>query len=308
MHPNRYPDISTKNQTIIDTASINGSNRIILPPDTPRIEIETLTERFPNAIKGAREHNLNRICYLNESDHDIGFVASGLGSAYLEHALYELELQGRIPILKLGLTHPVDEEIVREFASHVREMYVVEEKRPLLEKDIKAIVSRFYQNGEMDRLVQVWGKEFPDGLEGIPDSLGLNPSILIERLIPLLRHKLGGKDKSTAVNPEALTREEQCLEQVNAYQVDIPARTPYFLSRMPTSRFCERFQRDCRSVYRCEIYGEAARTISGRSRLSWRYRMLFNAQIRTVSPPNAQPFWNGARRRGWCWHRSIHQE
>lgn len=242
VHPNRYPEISTKNQTIIDTALINGSNRIILPPDTPRIEIETLTERFPNAIKSAREHNLNRICYLNESDHDIGFVASGLGSAYLEHALYELELQGQIPILKLGLTHPVDEDIVREFASHVREMYVVEEKRPLLEKDIKAIVSRFYQNGEMDRLVQVWGKEFPDGLEGIPDSLGLNPSILIERLIPLLRHKLGGKDKSTAVNPEALTREEQCLEQVNAYQVDIPARTPTFCPGCP--------HRDSASVFK----------------------------------------------------------
>ena len=242
VRPNRYPDISTKNQTMIDTALIDGSNRIILPPDTPRIEIETLTERFPNAIKSAREHNLNRICYLNDSEHDIGFVTSGLGSSYLEHALYELEFQGRIPILKLGLTHPVDEEIVREFASHVREIYVVEEKRPLLEKDIKAIVSRFYQNGEMDGLVQVWGKEFPDGLEGIPSSLGLNPSILIQRLIPLLRHKFNGKGKSIAIDSEVFAREEQQLEQVNAHQVDIPARTPTFCPGCP--------HRDSASVFK----------------------------------------------------------
>ena len=242
LRPNRYPETSTKNQTVIDTALINGSNRIILPPDTPRIEIETLTERFPNAVKSAREHNLNQIYHLNDSEHEIGFIASGLGYSYLEHALYELEFQGQIPILKLGLTHPVDEEIVREFASHVREVYVVEEKRPLLEKDIKAIVGRFYQNGEMDRLVQVWGKEFPDGLEGIPDSLGLNPTILIQHLIPLLRHKFGGKDKSVAVDPEVLTREEQHLEQVKAHQVDIPARTPTFCPGCP--------HRDSASVFK----------------------------------------------------------
>ena len=241
VRPNRYPDISTKNQTVIDTTLINGSNRIILPPDTSRVEIETLTERFPNAIKSAREHNLNRIYNLNDSEHEIGFVTSGAYS-YLEHALYELEFQGRIPILKLGLTHPVDEEIVREFAAHVREIYVVEEKRPLLEKDIKAIVSRFYQNGEMDRLVQVWGKEFPDGLEGIPDSLGLNPTILIQRLIPLLRHKFGGKDKSIAIDPAVFAREEQYLEQVKGQKVDIPSRTPTFCPGCP--------HRDSASVFK----------------------------------------------------------
>ena len=160
LRPNRYSETSTKNQTELNTALINGSNRIVLPPDTSRIEIETLTERFPNAIKSAREHNLNRICYLNDSEHEIGFVTSGLGYSYLEHALYELEFQERVPILKLGLTYPVDEDIVREFASHVREIYVIEEKRPLLEKDIKAVVSQLYQNGEMDRLVQVWERNF----------------------------------------------------------------------------------------------------------------------------------------------------
>ena len=95
LRPNRYPETSTKNQTVIDTELINGSNRIILPPDTPRIEIETLTERFPNAIKSAREHNLNRMSYLNDSEHEIGFIASGLAYSYLEHALYELEFQGQ---------------------------------------------------------------------------------------------------------------------------------------------------------------------------------------------------------------------
>ena len=254
LHPNRYPEINTKNQTMINTELINGSNRVILPPDTPRMELETLEGRFPNAIKIAREHHLNQIYYLSESQHEMGFVTSGLAYSYLEHALHELEFQGRIPILKLGLTHPLDEEIVRQFAGRVREIYVIEEKRPLLEKDVKAIVSQLYQNDEIDRYVPVWGKEFPMGLDGIPESLGLNPSILIQRLIPLLRHKssakiripglssLGRVAKGIEIDPDVFSREEKRIEQVSSHHVQIPARTPTFCPGCP--------HRDSASVFK----------------------------------------------------------
>ena len=230
LRPNRYPEINAKNTVTLNTNLIDGANRVVLPPDSARIEIETLEKRFPNAIKTAREYNLNQIYNLNGIQHDIGFVTSGLTYAYLEHALHELELQGQIPILKFGLTHPIDKEIVREFAAHVREIYVIEEKRPLLEKDIKAIVSELYQSGEIDRFVQVWGKEFPYGLEGIPEVLGLNPSILIQRLIPLLRQKSATKIE---INPEVLSREEKRIQQVNSQDVQIPARTPTFCPGCP---------------------------------------------------------------------------
>lgn len=248
LHPNRYPDISANDTTTLNTDDINIDNRVVLPPDSARIEIETLARRFPNAIETARDHNLNQIYNLNGTQHEMGFVTSGVAYTYLEHALHELEIQGQIPILKLGLTHPVDTEIVRQFSAGVREIYVVEEKRPLLEKDIKAIVGDLYQNGEMDRFVQVWGKQFPNGLGGIPESLGLNPSILIQRLIPLLRWKtrtdsafsskeLEGREEEKPaqiyINENALSREEKRIDQVNSYEVQIPARTPTFCPGCP---------------------------------------------------------------------------
>ena len=161
LHPNRYPDINANHTTTLDTDDINIDNRVVLPPDSARIEIETLERRFPNAIETARRRNLNQIYNLNGTRHEMGFVTSGVAYTYLEHALHELEIQGQIPILKLGLTHPVDTEIVRQFSAGVREIYVVEEKRPLLEKDIKAIVGDLYQTGAIDRHVQVWGKTIP---------------------------------------------------------------------------------------------------------------------------------------------------
>ena len=230
LRPNRYPEINAKNKLTLDTDLIDSSNRVVLPPDSARIGVETLKERLPNAVKAARKHNLNQIYYADDAVHEIGFVSSGLTYTYLQHALGELGLQGKIPILKFGLTHPIDDEIVREFAMHVREICVVEENRPLLENEVKASLSQLYQNGEIDRFVQVWGKQFPDGLEGIPDMGGLNPSVIMQKLIPLLRTRFSTRLK---IDNARLLQEEERINQVNSYQVDIPGRTPTFCPGCP---------------------------------------------------------------------------
>ena len=230
LRSNRYPEINAKTKLTLDTDLIDPSNRVVLPPDSTRIGVETLKERLPNAIKAARKHNLNKIYYGHDATHELGFVSSGIAYTYLQHALYELGLQGRIPILKLGLTHPLDDEIVREFAGQVHEIYVIEENRPLLENEVKASVSHLYQNGEIDRFVQVWGRQFPDGLAGIPDMVGLNPSVIMEKLIPLLRTRYLTKLK---IDEGGLNQEEERIKQANSHHVEIPGRTPTFCPGCP---------------------------------------------------------------------------
>ena len=189
-----------------------------------------MKERLPNAVKTARKHGLNRIYYADGSTHEIGFVSSGVAYTYLQHALYELGLQGKIPILKFGLTHPIDDDIVREFAMRVREICVVEENRPLLENDLKASLSQLYQNGEIDRFVQVWGKQLPDGLEGIPDMGVLNPSIIMQKLVPFLRTRYSPRLK---IDDARLLDEEERINKATSHQVDIPGRTPTFCPGCP---------------------------------------------------------------------------
>ena len=230
LRPNRYPEINAKTKLTLDTDLIDPSNRVVLPPDSTRIGVETLKERLPNAVKAARKHKLNQIYYVHDSIHEFGFVSSGVAYTYLQHALYELGLQGNIPILKFGLTHPIDDEIVREFAMHVREICVIEENRPLLENEVKASLSQLYQNGEIDRFVQVWGKQFPDGLKGIPDMGGLNPSVIMQQLIPLLRTRYSTKVK---IDDSVLLREQERIKQVNSQRVEIPGRTPTFCPGCP---------------------------------------------------------------------------
>ena len=231
LHPNVYPDINNLKGINLDTQLIDADKRVVLPPHTAQIEVETLRERLPAAIETARALGLNEIQFIENTPprkrHRLGFVSTGLAYSCLLHALGELNLHGDIPILKLGMTHPIDSEIVRKFAEQVDEIYVVEEKRPLLENEIKALLTQMYQNGNIKRYVNVWGKQFPNGLAGIPVASGLDTSILIQKLIPLL------KDRLSIADPEHLAREETLQKQVSEQQIDIPQRTPTFCPGCP---------------------------------------------------------------------------
>ena len=235
LQPNIYPDITGLKNVNLDTQLIDADKRVVLPPHTAQIETETLRERLPTALETARDLGLNKIQFMDRTSrrkrHPVGFISAGLAHSCLLHALGELNLHGDIPILKLGMTHPIDADIVREFAEQVDEIYVVEEKRPLLENEIKALLTDAYQSGDIEAYVNVWGKQFPDGLAGIPIASGLDASILIQKLIPLLSHRLGTAD--TFVDLEHFAREKALQEEVSGQQIDIPQRTPTFCPGCP---------------------------------------------------------------------------
>ena len=235
LRPNIYPDVSNLKRIDLDTRLIDADKRVVLPPHTAQIEVETLRERLPAALETARALELNKIQFLRKSStakrYPLGFVSAGLAYSCLLHALEELNLCGGVPILKLGMTHPIDSDIVQEFAEQVDEIYVVEEKRPILENEIKALLTRMYQDGDIKRYVRVWGKQFPNGLAGVPVASGLDASILIQKLIPLLRDRLGTAD--TTIDPGHFAREEALQKQVSEQQIDIPQRTPTFCPGCP---------------------------------------------------------------------------
>jgi indolepyruvate ferredoxin oxidoreductase alpha subunit len=68
-----------------------------------------------------------------ERGDGIGIVTSGVAYAYAREAFPEAS------ILKLGMTHPLPEHLVRDFAASVDRLYVVEEGDPYLEDQILAL-------------------------------------------------------------------------------------------------------------------------------------------------------------------------
>ncbi len=248
--PNQFPAFNTNQKIALDTAAIDVDKFVLLPPKTWWRE-EALPERFERAIQLSRALGLNRLLHADsapEPRRPLGFVTSGLAHGYLEQALLEMGVLGDYPVLKFGLTYPVDPERIRQLAQHCERIIVVEERRGFLEEQIGEIILRDRQSDRPGGGVEIWGKTFPAGLRGIPATRGLHPSILIERLAPLLK-KVVRRDRSLFIPPphEGLDRELTRIDNTERADVaPLPPRLPTFCAGCPhrdTSGLCLEIQK-----------------------------------------------------------------
>jgi indolepyruvate ferredoxin oxidoreductase len=115
----------------------------IRPNDAPLAQ-ETRMRNFklPAVLSFARAAGVNRT--VIKSPHPrLGIVATGRAFSELMQALQDLKLDADttaglgISVLKIGMPWPLDVDAMREFATSLGEILVVEDKRPLLESQIK---------------------------------------------------------------------------------------------------------------------------------------------------------------------------
>ena len=120
----------------------------------------------------------------------------------------EIGLGGRFPILNMGMPYPCDIQLVREFAQTCDTLIVIEERRSFLEKNIRdGLFKELPMNVAADVAGRLYGKRFPksvrqqqadvaggvigasehDTVPGIPETRGLNPSVLAQLILPLLK-------------------------------------------------------------------------------------------------------------------------
>ncbi len=227
VYANQYPSINMKRPVEIDTRLIPVEDTVILSPRTA-VKEETLADRYSDLIRFCQLHEVNKILYPGSSQ-SLGFVTSGIAYSYLEHALGELNLSGKFPILKLGITFPLDESLILEFAESVDQVFVIEEKRDFIESQITSLIAQNFQTKKINRFIPVWGKQFPHQLTGIPVTRGLNVSVLIERLGPLFL-KL---DLKEITDRNRIEQELALIQETTFNSVKIPQRTPTFCPGCP---------------------------------------------------------------------------
>ena len=190
------------------TDVIEGGSSLYVGPDSPHIvspdapeglNIQTFTpfvqqehvlyeQRIDQALVYARENNLNQIT-RNAQGARLGIVASGKSYQDLSQALRalgvgeaELGAMG-LRVLKVGMVWPLDDAIVRDFAQGLDTILVVEEKRPLLEDQIRAIL---YGQANAPEIV---GKFFDGqtytttrGEQAFPNSGEIDPATIVKVL------------------------------------------------------------------------------------------------------------------------------
>lgn len=142
-----------------------------IKPFTPIPEQERLLweVKLRKSLDYARANGLNRV--EGAADARIGIVAAGKAWQDLHQALAGLQYRngriGDLPVrlLKVGMVWPLDPLAIRDFARGLETILVIEEKRPLLEDQIR---NALYGSDAAPRIV---GKSF-DGqaLAAGPDS------------------------------------------------------------------------------------------------------------------------------------------
>ncbi|MGH9021949.1 MAG: indolepyruvate ferredoxin oxidoreductase family protein, partial [Acidimicrobiia bacterium] len=196
------------------------------------MERSLIEARLEGARRYGAENHLNRVVASSPADW-MGIVAAGKTYLDVRQALLGMGLDDEvlarhgIRLLKLGMPFPLDEALVRRFGAGLREIVVVEEKRPFVELFVKdalyGVTDRPTVVGRRDErggpLLSGAGELDPDAI-----AIALGPRLLAGHQIPSVQARLDG-----------LTRLEHLAQESTAAGA-VLRRTAYFCSGCPHNR------------------------------------------------------------------------
>ncbi|WP_431919605.1 indolepyruvate ferredoxin oxidoreductase family protein [Amycolatopsis tucumanensis] len=191
----------------------------MLQPDLGRLERTRDGARLELARRYAAANRLDTI--TGRGDARIGIVAPGKTFHDLRQALRILglddaELARRgVRLLHLAMVHPLEPTVIERFATGLREIIVVEEKRSFVEAALKDLLY-----GRPDTPA-VSGKRGPDGAALVPADGELDPDTIAGALAVRLRAH-GDFPSVEAWRPPRRT-----------VALPLATRTPYFCSGCP---------------------------------------------------------------------------
>jgi indolepyruvate ferredoxin oxidoreductase len=237
--PNQFPAINSKSRVALETKKID-LEKVLLPPRTWMRELQ-IPARHAATVQAARELGLNRIIPARrapEGRAPFGFVVTGMGGPYLRHVLTDIGLDGYFPVLQMGMSYPVDAGLLVDFARTCQTMIVIEERRSFLEKNLRDAMAHTLPSEQAAELSsRLYGKRFPGGkdVEGIPETRGLNYSVLAQCLIPLIQgeSKIPAEARNGRLGGELDRLRQASRPKLKVFSESVVKRTPTFCPGCP---------------------------------------------------------------------------
>jgi indolepyruvate ferredoxin oxidoreductase alpha subunit len=108
---------------------VKNAAKLVMLPGNARVRHPLVEERIKRLAERGSKMDINR---TEMRDGKIGIITSGVCYQYVREVLPEAST------LKLGMIHPLPMGMIKEFASKVKKLYVVEELDPFIEEQLKA--------------------------------------------------------------------------------------------------------------------------------------------------------------------------
>ena len=118
-------------QAVPPVPYVKNAPKYVMMPGNAIRRHPIVEERTENLRKFAETSPLNRV---EMGGTDIGIITSGTSYQYAKEVMGD-----RASYLKLGIVNPLPVELIRDFASKVKKLYVIEELDPIIENHCRSI-------------------------------------------------------------------------------------------------------------------------------------------------------------------------
>ncbi len=232
-------DTSASVRLSLNRYQIQHPNDFILPPgglnlrwpDAPLDQEKRLHEYKLKACQAfVRANHLNRVVWdLPKTQARLGLIAVGKGYLDLRQALEDLGITQDVAqslglkLMKITVSWPLEKETILEFCQDLQEVIVIEEKRPLIEAQLK----EYLYHIPADRRPAISGKTTPSGEPLLPTSYELSGSKIAAALAKRFSRYPGFEVLDSRLNA-ALKREEEAVN----YEAKL-VRLPFYCSGCP---------------------------------------------------------------------------
>ena len=151
--------------------------KYVMMPGNAKKRHPIVEERTKKLIAYAENCPLNRV---EMGGTDLGIITASTSYQYVKEVFGD-----SVSVLKLGMTNPLPEKLIRDFAAKVKRLVVVEELDPIIENHVKALglpvegadllprIDEFSQNV----VRKAFGAEVPEG-RSIPDTVPVRPPVM----------------------------------------------------------------------------------------------------------------------------------
>ena len=151
--------------------------KYVMMPGNAKRRHPVVEERTKNLKAYAETTPLNRVEILSD---EIGIITASTCYQYVKEVFGE-----SASVLKLGMTNPLPDELIKNFASKVKKLYVVEELDDVIESHVKSLgiaveganilprIDEFSQN----LIAKSFGREVPTGI-ALEDEIPARPPVM----------------------------------------------------------------------------------------------------------------------------------
>ena len=198
-------------------------------PDVPMDqEIRLQNHKIPAALAFARANGLNRLV-IDSPNPRLGIVSTGKAYLDVRQALDEMGIDRRraselgIKVFKVGMSWPLEPEQIGEFVTGLEEVLVIEEKRGVIEAQLK---EQLYNRsgGARPRILGKLDQHDNPFLSAVDEFTPASVATAIARRLLRL-----GADEEIARRLPRIEREARALQAAAA----APSRLPHFCSGCP---------------------------------------------------------------------------